>query len=138
MTLYLLDTNVFAALSSAKPSRVVERAFTKHAGEIVTAAIVLHEMWFGIERLPHSRRRADLETFMAAVVAPVRVLPYGERAARWHASERARLGAIGRVTDLADGQVAATAAVHDAVLVTANVGHFEVFEGLHVENWLAP
>jgi tRNA(fMet)-specific endonuclease VapC len=138
MALYLLDTNVFAALSSAKPSRAVERAFTKHTGEIVTAAVVLHEMWFGIARLPHSRRRTELETFMAAIVAPVRVLPYGERAARWHASERARLGALGRVTDLADGQIAATAAVHDAVLVTANVGHFEVFEGLHVENWLSP
>ncbi len=74
---------------------------------------------------------------MAEIVAPVRVLPYGERAARWHASERARLGAIGRVTALADGQIAATAAVSEAVLVTTSVAHFEPFEGLHVENWLA-
>jgi tRNA(fMet)-specific endonuclease VapC len=134
--LNLLDTNVFAALSQPKPLRAVETAFAKHAGELVTASVVLHEMAFGIERMPRSRRRAELERFLAEVVAPLRVLPYGERAARWHAIERARLEGRGRVTALADGQIAATAAVHDAVLVTANVAHFDVFEGLQVENWL--
>jgi hypothetical protein len=43
-------------------------------------------MWFGIERMPRSRRRAELEAFMGAIVAPLRVLPYGERAAKWHAA----------------------------------------------------
>jgi tRNA(fMet)-specific endonuclease VapC len=92
-------------------------------------------MWFGIERMPRSRRRAELERFMSDVVSGVRVLPYGERAARWHAAERARLSALGRPTSLADGQIAATAAVHDAILITANVTHFEPFEGLRIENW---
>lgn len=32
---FLLDTNVFAALSQRKPHRGVERAFTKHAGELL-------------------------------------------------------------------------------------------------------
>ena len=35
------------------------------------------------------------------------------------------------------GQIAAVAAVHDATVVTGNVSHFEAFEGLRVENWLA-
>ena len=59
--MYLLDTNVFAALALPKPVRSVERSFTKHASELVTASVVVHEMWFGIERLPHSERRARLE-----------------------------------------------------------------------------
>jgi hypothetical protein len=66
---FLLDTNVFAPLSQRNPHRGVERAFTKHAGELVTASIVVHEMWFGIERLPRSRRRTELERFMTEVVA---------------------------------------------------------------------
>lgn len=132
---FLLDTNVFAAIAQPKPQRAVERAFVRHAQEIVTSAVVLHEMWFGIERMPQSRRRAELERFMGEVVSGVRVLPYGERAARWHAVERARLAALGRSTSLADGQIAATAAVHDATLVTANVTHFEPFDGLRIENW---
>ncbi len=134
---FLLDTNVFAALSRPKPSRRVERAFTKHAGELVTASIVVHEMWYGVERLPRSRRRTELERFMTEVVAAVRVLPYGERAARWHAIERARLTAAGRSPPFLDGQIAAVAAVHDATVVTGNVAHFEPFDGLRVENWLA-
>ena len=134
---YLLDTNVFAALAQPKPHRGIERAFAKHAGDIVTAAIVLHEMWFGIERLPRSKRRAELERFMTDVVAGVRALPYGERAARWHAVERARLTAAGRSPPFLDGQIAAIAAVHDATIVTRNEGHFGPFEGLRVENWFS-
>jgi tRNA(fMet)-specific endonuclease VapC len=134
---FLLDTNVFAALSQPRPHRGVERAFARHAGEIVTASVVVHEMWFGIERLPRSRRRTELERFMTEVVAGVRVLPYGERAARWHASERARLTTAGRPPPFLDGQIAAIAAVHDATLVSGNAADFEPFEGLRVANWLA-
>ena len=133
---FLLDTNIFAALSQPKPNRGAERAFTKHNGELVTAAIVVHEMWFGIERLPRSRRRTELERFMTEVVGAIRVLPYGERAARWHAIERARLTAAGRPPPFLDGQIAAVAAVNEATIVTGNSSHFEFFEGLRVENWL--
>ena len=135
--MFLLDTNIFAALSQRKPHRGVERAFKKHAGELVTASLVVHEMCFGIERLPHSRRRTELERFMKEVVAGVRVLPYGERAARWHALERARLTAAGRPPPFLDGQIAAISAIHDATVVSGNAAHFEPFEGLRVENWLA-
>lgn len=134
---FLLDTNVFAALSQPRPNRVVERAFVKHAADLVTSAVVVHEMWFGIERMPRSRRRAELERFMAEVVAGVRALAYGERAAKWHSVERARLAALGRAVPLADGQIAATAAVHDATVVTANTAHFVVFDGLQVVSWVA-
>jgi tRNA(fMet)-specific endonuclease VapC len=103
---FLLDTNVFAALSRPRPHRGVERAFTKHAGELVTASVVVHEMWFGVERLPRSRRRAELERFMTDVVPGIRVLPYGERAARWHAHERARLVASSTPPPFLDGQIA--------------------------------
>jgi tRNA(fMet)-specific endonuclease VapC len=134
---FLLDTNVFAALSQPRPHRGVLRAFARHAGEVVTASVVVHEMWFGIERLPRSRRRTELERFMTEVVAGVRVLPYGERAARWHAIERARLTTAGRPPPFLDGQIAAIAAVHDATVVSGNAADFAPFEGLRVENWLA-
>jgi tRNA(fMet)-specific endonuclease VapC len=133
---FLLDTNVFGAISQAKPNRGVERSFAKHAAELATASVVMHEMWFGIERMQRSRRRTELERFLSEVTSGIRVLPYGERAARWHALERARLAALGRPVPMADGQIAAIAAVHDVTLVTANVAHFDVFDGLRVENWL--
>jgi len=133
---FLLDTNVFGELSRPKPSRQLTRRFERHVDEIVTASIVVHEIWFAIERLPRSRKREHLERFMAEIVSGVRVLPYGERAARWHAAERARLAAAGRPAPQEDGQIAAICAIHDATLVTANVAHFAPFKGLVVENWL--
>ena len=65
-------------------------------------------------------------------MASVPVLPYGQRAARWHATERARLANAGQSVPFADGQIAATASVNDAILVTANRKHFDFFEGLPV------
>ncbi len=43
----------------------------------------------------------------------------------------------GRPPPFLDAQIAAVAAVHDATVVTGNGSHFEMFEGLRVENWLA-
>lgn len=65
------------------------------------------------------------------------ILPYNQAAAEWHAKERARLEAIGRTPPFLDGQIAATAKANDLVLVTANRSHFEIFEGLQIENWRA-
>jgi tRNA(fMet)-specific endonuclease VapC len=101
----------------------------------VTSAVVLHELWFGIDRLPPSRRRTDLERFLREFMSGVPVLSYGQRAARWHATERARLARGGHSVPFADGQIAATASVNEAILVTANRKHFELLEGLRLESW---
>jgi tRNA(fMet)-specific endonuclease VapC len=135
MSTFLLDTTVFAALAKPTPNRRIVRAFEKHEDALVTAALAIHEMWFGILRLPPSKKRDHLNRFMNDVVGGIRVLPYGERAARWHAAERVRLTAAGRPPPFIDGQIAAIAAVHDAAVVTANVTHFEPFENLRVVNW---
>jgi tRNA(fMet)-specific endonuclease VapC len=132
---FLLDTNVFAELARPRPNRKVLAAFERHTGQVVTASIVVHEICFGIERLPSSRRRSDLERFLDEVIVTFRVLPYGDRAARWHATERARLAGGGRTPPFADGQIATIGAVNDATLVTANVDDFTHFERLRVATW---
>ena len=134
---FLLDTNVFAELARPRPNRKVLSAFERHSGHVVTASVVVHEICFGIERLPSSRRRTELQRFVDEVMATLRVLPYGDRAARWHATERARLAAGGRTPPFADGQIAAIAAINDATLVTANVDDFAQFDALRVLSWWA-
>jgi tRNA(fMet)-specific endonuclease VapC len=135
MSTFLLDTNVFAALSQPEPNRRIVRAFEKHEDVLVTAALVLNEMWFGILCLAPSKKRDHLERFMRDVVGGIPVLPYDAQAAHWHASERARLKPAGRTPSFVDGQIAAIAAVNDATLVTANVADFARFQGLRVEDW---
>src|SRR5262249_50531762 len=101
------------------------------------AAPTWHELRFGCERLPSSRRKEQIEAYLAPVVGiELPVLPYDEAAAAWHARERARLLARGRTPAFVDGQIAAIASVNRLVLVTANRSDFAHFEALRTEDWL--
>jgi hypothetical protein len=61
---------------------------------------------FGVERLPSSRRREVIERYLEEVVLPaIPILAYDQRAADWHASERARLASSGDTPSFADGQI---------------------------------
>lgn len=94
-------------------------------------------MLFGCGRLPPSRRRAAIEEYLHNVIWPaVPILPYGIAAAEWHASERARLAAMGKSPAFVDGQIAAIAKTNDLILVTDNITDFALFQELRVENWL--
>ena len=108
----------------------------EHEGELATCAIVWHELRYGVARLPASKKRRAIETYLEEVVrAALPILPYDEESATWHAQERARLGRRGRPPSGADGQVAAIARVNELVLVTANVRDFRRFEGVSVQDW---
>ena len=100
------------------------------------AAPTWHELRFGCERLPGSRRRELIENYLATVVrVDFPILPYDEAAAAWHARERARWLTRGSTPPFVDGQIAAIASVNDLVLVTANGADFAAFEGLRLEDW---
>jgi tRNA(fMet)-specific endonuclease VapC len=103
---------------------------------IVTASVVWHELQYGVCRLPRSKKRSAIEKYLETVVGTtIPILPYDEKAARWHAAERARLEKMGKTPAFVDGQIAATAKVNGLTLVTGNVDDYSLFEGLTVENW---
>lgn len=133
---YLLDTNVLSEpLRPAPDAKVLDR-MRENRERLATASVVWHEMLFGCERLPESERRAGIEDYLHRVVAAsVEILPYDERAAGWHASERARFSLAGRTPPFADGQIAAVAHENDLVLVTSNRADYEGFGGLRIEDW---
>lgn len=119
-----------------RPRPQVVQRLRARGDECAIGAPVWHELRFGMLRLPTSKRRTQLERYLEDVIRPVfPILSYNDAAADWHASERARLEAKGRVTAWVDGQIAAIAAVAGLVLVTANPRHFAAFDGLVVEDW---
>ncbi len=63
------------------------------------------------------------------------ILPYDAAAAEYHASERARLVALGKTPPFADGQVAAVAKVNALAIVTRNVADYQAFGAITMENW---
>jgi tRNA(fMet)-specific endonuclease VapC len=93
---YLIDTNVLSEAVKTAPDKSVMKMLKKCQHEIVTAAPVWHELQFGCQRLPRSRKREIIASFLSDIVKrTMLILPYDDRAAEWHARERARLSSKG-------------------------------------------
>ena len=139
MIRFLLDANVLSEAMKLTPNIDVMRRMTIHHDEICTASLVWAEMLFGFHRMRDSRRRRDLEHYLFDTLRDrIAILPFDQRAAEWHAAERARLGSIGLTPPFVDSQIAAVAFVNDLTLVTANTADFLNFDGLRVEDWTQP
>ncbi|CAN5713142.1 tRNA(fMet)-specific endonuclease VapC [soil metagenome] len=136
MSRYLLDTNVVSEPLRPAPNPKILERLRRHQEQLATASVVWHELLFGCYRLPASERRSAIEEYLHNVVAAsIEILPYDERAARWHAAERARLALAGRTPPFADGQIAAVARTNDLVLITLNLTDYDGFRDLRVEDW---
>jgi tRNA(fMet)-specific endonuclease VapC len=139
MMKYLIDTNVLSEAVKTFPEKSVMFMLEKCQHEIVTAAPVWHELQFGCQRLARSRKREIIAAFLNDVVKrTMPVLPYDDRAAEWHAGERARLSLKGLTPSFVDGQIAAISVVNGLILVTRNIGDFKHFLRLKIENWHFP
>jgi tRNA(fMet)-specific endonuclease VapC len=135
---YLLDTNIIAEPTKPEPNQQVLDRLTSFETESAISSVTWHELWFGTERLAPSRRRQNLEDYLQNLVTVnLPILPYTPSAARWFATERARLLSAGFPPSLPDGQIAAIAAVNDLILVTRNVSDFIHFDGISIENWFS-
>ena len=133
---YLLDTNVLSEAVKTTPDKHVMAMIKNHQDEIVTASPVWHELLYGLLRLPASRKSELIESYLCNVIEQnMDILPYDERAAGWHAEQRARLTSLGKMPAFVDGQIAAIANVNSLVLVTRNTSDFNMFSGLKVQNW---
>ena len=100
----------------------------RHQHEIVTAAPIWHELFYGCQRLPVSPKREILETFLQTVLKPNRtIIPYDARTAEWHAKEQARLTSMGKMPSFVDEQVAAIAMVNGLVLSRTRLPILKIF-----------
>ena len=136
MLRYLLDTGIVSSPAAKIPDPAIGVQLARHGHASAIAAPVLHEMIYGVDRLPAGKRRDALKSYLEDVVlASFQVLPYAEAAARWHGSERARLEGQGKPAPYVDGQIAAIAYTNGLILVTTNSPDFMGFRDLRVEDW---
>jgi len=132
----LLDTNVLSEPMRQQPDAAVMAQLEEGGHRLHTASVVIHELRYGVQRLPRGRRRARLDSYVQTVLASgLTVLAYDTTAALWHGEQRASLETRGLKPPFADGQIAAIAATQGLVLVTRNVSDFEEFDGLQLLNW---
>jgi tRNA(fMet)-specific endonuclease VapC len=133
---YLLDSNVLSEPAKKQPNESVMQRLLEHDGKYATTAIVWHEMVYGCERLVVSKRKTELESYLAMLNANgLVVMPYDQSAAEYYAKERAQLQQKGQTCSYADGEIASIAVTQNLILVTRNTDDFNHFQGLRLENW---
>lgn len=64
MMKYLIDTNVLSEAIKTVPDKSVMKMLERCQHEIVTAAPVWHELQFGCQLLPRSRKREVIDSFL--------------------------------------------------------------------------
>ncbi|PNW34266.1 UNVERIFIED_CONTAM: twitching motility protein PilT [Euhalothece sp. KZN 001] len=134
---YLLDTNILSEAKRPQPNAKVMEKLRLHQQEIATATVVIHELLYGCFRLPESKKRQALETYINQVILEqIPILNYDLKSAQYHAKERARLSKQGKTPAFVDGQIASIAWTHSLTLVTNNISDFKEFEQISLENWL--
>ena len=133
---YLLDTNILSEATKSKPNQQVLAKLRDHNGCYATAVTVWHELHFGCERLPDSKLKRQLASYLAMLLQEgLAVLPFEQQAGEWLAVERARLMKEGFTLGFADAEIAAIAVANELILVTRNTRDFVRFSGLQLENW---
>ncbi|MGJ8641722.1 MAG: type II toxin-antitoxin system VapC family toxin [Opitutaceae bacterium] len=137
MSGFLLDTNVLSELARPDPNiGVVE--FISDLENAYISVLTIHELYFGIERLPQqSKRKEKLGLIVEELVGTFRdnILPLDQAESRVAAKMRADAERVGRVTHLVDSLIAATAFTNGLSVVTRNEKDFVELQVSVVNPW---
>ena len=126
----ILDTNVISEVMKPAPHAGVMAWLRKQLlEELATTAITLAEINYGLRRLPHGRRRGDLEARLGAFMAHGfgnRILAFDAIAADAYAEMDIARRSAGRPNiEAIDAMIAAIARSHGAAVASRNVADFE-------------
>ena len=125
--MFLLDTNVVSELRKPRPHRLVMLwSQSVDDAKLFLSAVTLGEIQAGIEmtREQDLAKAAELEMWLELVAATYNVLPMDAATFRiW-----ARLMHRKSDTLYEDAMIAATAQVHNSIVVTRNVADFKVLD----------
>ena len=135
----VLDTNVLSALMRAAPEPVVVAWLDRQPDQTIWAtAVTVFEIRAGIELLPPSRRRRQLEEAFRLILAQDlqgRVLPFDEAAANAAGALVARRQQAGRPMEMRDTQIAGIVLARRARLATRNLRHFQDLGVTLIDPW---
>jgi len=133
----ILDTNVVSEPMKANGNPVVQAWLDKQSAEtLYLTATSFSELLVGIEILPDGKRKEGLAAALSSLMLSLfgsRILPFDQTAAMAYAPLIGCARASGRLISVADGQIAAIAAVHGFTVATRDTAPF-VAAGVPVIN----
>ena len=121
---YLVDANLLC--EPTKPQCVQKAVdwFQAKVVECVTDAVVMGELWQGIEKLPVGRKRANLETWFAGLRSRVHCLDWSLDTGIVWGSLINEVRQSGFTVGIKDIMIAASAKHHGLTVATRNVDDF--------------
>ena len=131
---YLLDTSTCSDLMREHRKVASRLTVLLPAGRVCTCTIVRGEIHYGIQRMPHGRKRNQFAQKAATLLSKLPCAPITESAADHYARLKLEAETQGLRLDENDLWIAATAVALDAVLVTRD-RDFERVPGLLIEDW---
>ena len=124
----VVDTNVLSEPMRINADPAVAAWLDRQRPDtLFLTTVTLSELLLGLELMPLGLRRSRLEARIAEVVdvfSERRILAFDARAARVFAVSVARARGAGHTIGVADGQIAAIAAVHGFAVATRDVAPF--------------
>jgi predicted nucleic acid-binding protein len=143
MSRFLLDTNVLSEFNRrGEPDPLVKQWLeAADTDSLYASVLTLGEIRFGVELLPPSKRRTQLEQWLDRDLPEWfegRVLPIDQPIADRWGLLRAQAQMKGRPLSVVDGLLAATAVQHGLTIVSRNVNDFAVVGLAVFDPWEAP
>ena len=138
---YLIDTNVVSEAMARRPSAEVMAWFESQAPSSLYFSVgTIAEIDYGVARLEVGPRRTRYQVWRDNLVAVSgrRILPVDLPVAQRWGEVRARSAEANRTMPIMDALIAATADVHELIVVTRNVRDFESWGGPVFNPWPAP
>ena len=130
---FLVDTDICSAWIKGNPK--VQARFRQYLGRLHISTATLGELFTWTKRAKTSPKRLQ---GVLNLLNDVQVLPVDEIVAEQFGDIRAGLLDAGRAAPPMDMMNAATALVHNLIMVTHNVADYANVPGLTVVDWLVP
>ena len=134
----LLDTNIISEMMKPEPDATVRAWLNDQAAEtLYLSSVPLAELLFGIQNLPHGKRRDRLDFVLNAVLDLFqgRILPFDAQAARHDAELAVLARQVGKGCPTPDGYIAAIAASRHYIVASRDTAPYEAANVRIINPW---